>query len=108
MIFVDQRNLSKGTTSCCYWKAKLSTSLAQKIKYATDLIIDRENTIPFFATSKSAIEFMGRYNTRDQMETEMMNSRWKIFDFSRQISNVRDIEPCPHCFSRMVAQGLDN
>ena len=79
-----------------------------KNQYATDLVIDRENTIPFFATSKSAIEFVGRYNTRDQMETEMMNSRWKIFDFSRQISNVRDIEPCPHCFSRMVAQGLDN
>ena len=35
-----------------------------KNQFATDMRIDRENTIPFFATSKAQIEFVGRYGVR--------------------------------------------
>ena len=78
-----------------------------KNQFATDLEIERENTIPFFSTSKSPVEFIGRYNSRDDRETEMMNSRWRIFKLTKQIMEIKDIPPCPHCFSVMVTRGMD-
>ena len=53
-----------------------------KNQFSTDLKIPRENTIPFFATSKSPIKYFGKYNMRDKRETEMMASRWKVFHLS--------------------------
>lgn len=79
-----------------------------KNQFATDLVIDRENTIPFFATSKTPIKFVGKFNSHDEMETEMMNSRWKIFEFTKKIPEIKEIDPCPHCFSCLVVQGMDN
>lgn len=80
-----------------------------KNMYATDMCIDRSNTIPFFATSKGPIEYMGRYNICDERETEMMSSRWLTFPFSYQIPNseVKNIEPCPACFSKLVFLGSE-
>jgi len=54
-----------------------------KNQFATDLVISRENTLPFFSTSKAPIEFIGKYNSRDEKESDMMNSRWKIFYFTK-------------------------
>ena len=51
-----------------------------KNQFAVDLEIERENTIPFFSTSKSPVEFIGRYNSRDDRETEITNSCWRIFN----------------------------
>ena len=42
--------------------------------------------IPFFATSKSPIEYIGKDDVRDDLETEMMSSKWKVFSFKNQIS----------------------
>ena len=53
-----------------------------KNQFATDICIDRTNTIPFLATSKAAFEFIGKYNARDEREIDMMCARWRTFQFS--------------------------
>ena len=45
-----------------------------KNQYASDICIQRKNTIPFFAISKKPIEFIGKYNIRDKKEPAMMPS----------------------------------
>lgn len=76
-----------------------------KNQFSTDMCIDRSNTIPFFATSKTDIEYIGKYNNRDQRETDMMSSRWMTFRFNRQIENPQFIEPCKHCFAKFIMAG---
>ena len=39
--------------------------------FATDLCIQRDNTLPIFATSKGPIEYVGQYNSRVEHETDM-------------------------------------
>ena len=56
-----------------------------KNQFSSDLMILRGNTILFFATSKIPIEYIGKYNARGDLETEMMSSRWNIFCFKNQI-----------------------
>ena len=51
-----------------------------KIQFATDVYINTEITI--FATRKAKIEFVGKHNTRDDRETEMIDVRWNIFEFT--------------------------
>ena len=80
-----------------------------KNQFSTDLKITRDNTIPFFATSKSPIEYVSKYNFKDDRETEMMSSRWNVFTFNKQISpeKMKNLPPCPHCFSALVMQGSE-
>ena len=80
-----------------------------KNQFNTDLKILRENTIPFSATSKRPIEYFGKYNMRDERETEMMASRWKVFTFHAQIPSekVKNLVPCPHCFATLTMQGSE-
>jgi hypothetical protein len=80
-----------------------------KNQYATDLCIDRKNTIPFFATSKASIDYIGRYNIRDDRESDMMHSRWQTFSFTHQIpaDKAKHLEPCTHCFSKLVLEGSE-
>ena len=44
-----------------------------KNQFSTDLCIDRNSTIPFFATSKSDIEYVGKFNLSDERESDMMD-----------------------------------
>ena len=78
-----------------------------KNQFATDMCIDRSNTIPFFATSKTDMEYIGKYNVRDQRECDMMSSRWMTFRFTKQIKTPELIEPCPKCFSRLILEGAE-
>ena len=57
------------------------------------MCIQRENTIPFFATSKEPVEFIGKYNIRDERESAMMPSRWHTFSFTHQIENAKKTRP---------------
>ena len=75
--------------------------------YATDLTVDRSNTIPFFATSKSDIEFVGKYNSTDKQEDRMMSSRWMTFEFTTEIASPKHIDPCGKCFAKMVMAGYE-
>ena len=72
--------------------------------FATDLPIQRSKGIPFFATGISSIEFFGAYRQRNERETDMMDNRWKIFEFTHQIPQNESlgIEICPKCFFDLV------
>jgi len=74
--------------------------------YASDMRIDRSNTIPFFATSKGPIEYVGKFNVRDERETDMMSSRWLTICFEKQIEEPKHVEPCEKCFSKLVMAGV--
>jgi len=74
--------------------------------YASDMRIDRSNTIPFFATSKGPIEYVGKFNVRDERETDMMSSRWLTICFEKQIEEPKHVEPCAKCFSKLVMAGV--
>ena len=78
-----------------------------KNQFSSDLTISRSNTISFFATSKNPIEYIGKYNIRDDRETDMMSSRWNVFTFHHQIptENIKVLPRCPHCFAHLVMRG---
>ena len=80
-----------------------------KNQFSSDMVIKRENSMPILATSKEAIELVGKYNVKDQRETDMMSSRWREFNFGHQIpkEDIKDLEPCPRCFCTLVVQGMD-
>ena len=77
--------------------------------YATDLCISRDNKFPIFATGKAPIEYIGKYNVRDDKESDMMSTRWKVFSFFKQIpiKEAKNIPLCPHCFSVLVMLGSE-
>ena len=60
-----------------------------------------------FATGICPIEYVKVYGLRDEQETAMMDSRWRIFEFSHQIRNndIKDILPCSKCFYDLVMLG---
>ena len=47
-----------------------------KNQFASDPLIDRSNNLAIFATSKSPIKYVGKFNLQDDRETDMMASRW--------------------------------
>ena len=76
-----------------------------KNHYVRDICISTD--VPIFATGKARITFVGKYNTNDERETEMMAARWKVLDFSYQISeqDQKAIKPCSKCFAELVLSG---
>ena len=78
-----------------------------KNQFATDLLIDRSNNLAIFATSKTPIKYVGKFNLQDERETDMMSSRWQMFFFSHQIDNPRVINPCTRSFVELVLLGAE-
>ena len=80
-----------------------------KNQFSSDLTILRDNRIMYFATSISPIEYVGKYNVRDDLETEMMSSRWKVLCFKNQIplEKIKNLPRCPNCFVKLIMQGSD-
>ena len=80
---------------------------APKTSYAKDILLERDT--PIFATSKAQIVYVGKYNSSDERETEMMAARWKVFQFTHQIPQSEQIElpSCARCFSELVMLGED-
>ncbi len=80
---------------------------APKSQYAHDIFLDRDT--PIFATSKSRVEFAGKYNASDPRETEMMEARWRTFQLTYQIpeGEQKSIVPCARCFAELVLLGSD-
>lgn len=78
---------------------------APKSHYSKDILFDRDT--PIFATSKERITFLGKYNLPDERETEMMNSRWRVFNFHHQIAeeHQKDIPVCSRCFAQLIMFG---
>ena len=76
-----------------------------KRQFASDVYIN--TYILIFGTSKAKIEFVGKHNTRDDRETEVMEIRWNIFEFTHRIPQAykKIITPCPRCFTELVLLG---
>lgn len=76
---------------------------APKNHAAEDILFSKDT--PIFATSIAKIR---KYTagTVNEMETEMMDARWNIFNFHYQISreNIKEIPPCSHCFSKLILE----
>ena len=87
------------------------TVLLPKLRnlFPNDMEIPHENTIPFFAMSKVALECKGTYNTHNESETEMMYSRWVIFIFHHKIPKEKVIptKACTSCFSKLAFYRAD-
>lgn len=83
----------------------LTVHLPSPKNHFTEDIIVKEDT-PIFATSKSRIRYIGKYNVMDEREDEMMAVRWKVFDFKHQIplNEQKDIAPCGKCFASLVLE----
>ncbi len=80
---------------------------APKSTYAQDILFDKDT--PIFATSKAPITFIGKFNTTDAIENEMMDARWKTFAFTHQIpeSEQKRLPRCKRCFAELVLLGDD-
>ena len=78
---------------------------APKNHFASDVVIDTD--IPIFATSIGRIKYKGPYNTTDEIENDMMNSRWKVLEFHHVFPEEKQIKmkPCARCFARLVMFG---
>jgi len=100
MILGGPQRLLLGAIFSSYLKVHLPQN-----QFTSDMCIDRNTTIPFFATSKCAIEFIGKFNTKDERETDMMSSRWFTIPFKKQIINPLRFKPCPKCFAELVMSG---
>lgn len=75
---------------------------APKNHFASDVKIDTD--IPIFATSKDRIKFKGPYNTTDEIENDMMASRWRVLEFTHVFTEEKQIKmkPCGRCFAELV------
>ena len=78
-----------------------------KNRFAKDVCITTD--VPIFATGKSEVTYIGKYNQTDDRETEMMAARWKVFKFSHQFKekDQKDIPPCCKCFAKQAVLGKD-
>ena len=72
----------------------------------SDIKMKRESKVPIFATSIDNIRFIG---DNSDVETDMMNRRWRIFNFFHQIPKAKQVtlEPCAKCFADMAMVGSE-
>ena len=74
---------------------------APKTHYAKDLVLDKDT--PIFCTSSTRIRYVSQ-GAINERETEMMEVRWKVFSFYKQIpeGRQREITPCGTCFAHLI------
>ena len=80
---------------------------SSKNHYPNDIYIDKNTSI--VATSKGEITYVGKYDSLDTIENEMMSIRWKTFKFYRRIvqPDQVDLSPCPKYFVKLVMEGTE-
>ena len=78
--------------------------------FETELQIHRSNTVPIFATRICLIKYVWTYGLKDERETAMRDSRWRIFEFSHHIKNndIQETHACSKCFHELVMVGSSN
>ena len=74
---------------------------APKSHFAKDICLQKDT--PVLATGKGPIVYV-KSGIVDQQETDMMFSRWRIFQLYHQIpgESQRDIPSCPKCFYNLL------
>jgi hypothetical protein len=77
-----------------------------KTIYSTDITLSRGDKVPIFCTTIDRIKYVGPSEHPDE-ETNMMDLRWKVFEFTHVIppSQAVKIEPCGKCFANMAMLG---
>lgn len=77
--------------------------LTPKSFNSTDIKLKSDNDIPILATSIKKIEY-NRFSPDYDKETEMMDSRWKVFEFKHRFEGKNRIEmtPCGRCFAEFI------
>ena len=72
---------------------------APKTHYSEDLLWERKT--PIFATSSTRLR---KYDggLLNDVETGMMETRWKYFEFTKPVDNPKEIKSCPCCFAHIV------
>ena len=48
--------------------------------------------MPIFATSKAKIEHVGKHNPCNDRETDMMDVKWNIFEFTHRLPEDNQLE----------------
>ena len=110
IIFLDDLRWSKQLIE---WNDFLSLLGGEPLhfpspKNTTNKDICLTKDTPIFATSKDEV-ILSKYGFVDAIETEMMSTRWHVFNFSYQIPRDKHIEilPCSKCFSELIFFGND-
>ena len=77
---------------------------ALKNHYSKDVSLLSDT--PVVAKAKSRVVFK-RNGKSDEVENEMMEARWKVFEFTHQIpyDEQNKVEPCGRYFSEFVLLG---
>ena len=70
--------------------------------------IELSKDTPFFATADTT-PVLVKGGSIDSVNTEMMNLRWRFFNFWKQIPHSQQIRltPCGHCFAELVLRHSD-
>ena len=65
--------------------------------------IESLRDIPIFATADMPIIY-SRHGVIDQVNTQMMNVRWRYFELWDVLpeSRRKEIRPCAHCFAELI------
>lgn len=76
---------------------------APKTHYAQDITFEKDT--PIFCTSKSEIISI-KGGVVDDIETQMMHVRWRVFNMYAQVPESEQIilSPCGKCFARLVLE----
>lgn len=74
-----------------------------KTHFARDIIFDKDT--PIFCTAPSRLRNFS-HGVVNEVESEMMDVRWKTFTFFRQLNmaEVKDAVSCPGCFADLVLE----
>ena len=88
------------------WKGKLRLP-APKNQFSSDIVIEKDT--PIFATSKSRIAYVGKFNASDKRESQTMAIRWKVIEFKHQMpeSEQKRVQPCGRCLAELALLGED-
>ena len=75
-----------------------------KTHFAQDMILEKDT--PIFCTGPSRIRKFSRDGDANEVESEMMEVRWKVFVFFHQLrtADVMDVPSCPRCFTNLVLE----
>jgi len=74
---------------------------APKTHFSQDIQLVKDT--PVFCTSKRPLIYI-KNSVMDERETDMMNVRWKIFEFKQPIPEDRQrrLQPCSTCFAKLI------
>ena len=74
-----------------------------KTHFAQDIILDKDT--PIFCTTPNRFRSYW-HGVVNEIETEMMEVRWKTFSFFYQlgVNEAKDIPPCSKCFAELILQ----